>query len=57
MINKRDLDQPITATDDLDPSNTDAENLTAPLDPDDNVFTLVNPEQPQTLENHPANED
>lgn len=33
------------AADDRDPSNSDIEDLVAPLDPDDDVFTLVNPVQ------------
>lgn len=32
------------ALDDRDPSNTDIEDLTRPLDPDDDVFTLLNVE-------------
>lgn len=31
-----------------DPSNTDIDELTAPLTPDDDVFALVNPQQGDT---------
>lgn len=37
------------AADDRDPSNEDIELLTAPLEHDDNVFSLVNKEMPQPL--------
>lgn len=33
------------AMDDRDPSNSEIEELVEPLEPDDNVFTLVNPVQ------------
>lgn len=35
----------IVALDQKDPGNTDADELTAPLDPDDDVYTLVQPDR------------
>lgn len=32
-----------------DPSNTDIDVLTGPLAPDDDVFSLINAEEPTTL--------
>lgn len=52
-----DLNKDQVALDDRDPSNTDIENLTQPLDPDDNVFTLVNPDQGDLREAHPVGKD
>lgn len=54
---RRDLnrDQPI-ALDDQDPSNTDIDHLVAPLEPDDNVFSLVNPDQGDLSETTPVGE-
>lgn len=43
------------ALDDRDPSNTQVEDLVAPLEPDDNVFTLVNPVQ-ETREMAPVHD-
>jgi hypothetical protein len=40
-------DQPVTATDDRDPGNTDPEEMTEPLDPDDDVYTLINQNNPK----------
>jgi hypothetical protein len=48
-------DQPV-ALDDQDPGNTDIDNLVAPLDPDDDVFTLLNPDQGHS-EPFPAQQD
>lgn len=52
---KRDLDrdQPV-ALDDRDPSNSDIEDLIEPLDPHDNVFSLVNPDQGDMHETAPV---
>lgn len=45
-----------TATPDgKDPGNTDVEELIQPLEPDDNVFTLVNPTQ-ETRELKPVHD-
>jgi hypothetical protein len=48
-------DQPV-ALDDRDPSNSDIETLLQPLEPDDNVFTLVNPQQGDLREIAPVAE-
>lgn len=37
----------------MDPGNTDPEDLTAPLDPDDDVFTLVNADTGDPLQDAP----
>jgi hypothetical protein len=57
MTEKREYfrDEPV-ALDDRDPSNSEIEKLVEPLDPDDNVFTLVNPEPGTLLENAPVQE-
>ena len=54
MTDKREYsrDEPV-ALDDRDPSNHDIEKLVAPLEPEDNVFSLVNPEQGTLLETAP----
>lgn len=46
MTEKREFsrDEPV-ALDDRDPSNTDPEDLTEPLDPDDDIYALVNQQQ------------
>jgi hypothetical protein len=58
MTDNRELDptQPV-AIDDKDPGNADPDEFTAPLDPDDNVFTLVNADQGDLLETTPVGED
>lgn len=57
MTEKREYsrDEPV-ALDDRDPSNTDPDQLTAPLDPDDDVFALVSQEQGDLLETAPMHE-
>jgi hypothetical protein len=40
-----------------DPSNTDVEDLTGPLDGDDNVYTLVFQDQGDIRETSPAGND
>lgn len=45
------------ALDDRDPSNADIDALVEPLAPDDNVFSLVNPEPGTLLESAPVGED
>lgn len=40
-----------------DPSNTDIEQLVEPLEPEDNVYTLVNPDQGDLRETAPVGED
>lgn len=47
------------ALDDADPSNTDIDQLTNPLDPDDDVYALLNPDQeaPRETTNEPHNRD
>jgi hypothetical protein len=59
MSNQRreyDRDQPV-ALDDRDPGNSDIENLVAPLSPDDDVFSLVHPQQGDVREVAPVGED
>lgn len=48
-------DEPV-ALDDRDPGNTEPEDLTAPLDPDDDVYSLVFPDQGDLRETSPAAE-
>lgn len=48
-------DEPV-ALDDRDPSNADVEALVAPLAPDDNVFTLVHPDEDTLREFRPVGE-
>ena len=46
--NKREMDadgNPMATLAGADPGNTDPDQLVAPLDPDDNVYDLVNDEQ------------
>ncbi len=50
-----DRNQPV-ALDDRDPSNTDPQDLTEPLAPDDDVYSLVRPEQGDRRETSPAAE-
>lgn len=52
-IREYDRDQPV-ALDDRDPSNTDPSELTSPLDPDDDVYSLIRPEQGDRRETTPA---
>lgn len=55
---KRELDrnQPV-ALDDRDPGNSDIDDLVEPLEPDDDVFTLVNPDQGDLREVSPVGDD
>ncbi len=48
-------DEPV-ALDDRDPGNTEPDELTAPLDHDDNVYGLVFPDQGDLRETSPAGE-
>lgn len=54
---KRELDrtQPV-ALDDRDPGNSEIDDLVEPLEPDDNVFSLVNPDQGDLREATPVQE-
>lgn len=54
MTTKREYsrDEPV-ALDDRDPGNVDIVELVEPLDPDDNVFSLVNPDQGDLRETAP----
>lgn len=58
MTDKREYnrDEPV-ALDDRDPSNTDPDNFTAPLDPADNVYQVLTQEQGDLLEATPVGED
>ena len=57
MTEKREYsrDEPV-ALDGRDPSNSDIEKLTSPLEPDDNVYSLVFPDQGDLRESSPVHE-
>ncbi len=46
-------DQPV-ALDDRDPSNSDIESMTEPLEPHDNVYTLIHPDADTLRESAPV---
>lgn len=50
-----DRDQPV-ALDDRDPSNSEVEELTGPLDADDDVFRRLTPDQGDLRETAPVHE-
>lgn len=61
MTEKREYDrdrEPVSldGQDGRDPSNTEIEELIAPLAPDDDVYTLVNPDQGDLRETAPVGE-
>lgn len=53
---ENDKDKEPVALDDRDPSNTEVEELVTPLEPGDNVFELVNPDQGDLRETAPVGE-
>ena len=57
MTEKREYsrDEPV-ALDDRDPSNSDIDQLTLALDPDDDVYMLVSQDQGDLLETAPIQE-
>lgn len=58
MTDKREYsrDEPV-ALDDRDPSNSDPETFTEPLDPTDNVYQVISQEQGDLLEAAPVGEE
>lgn len=46
-------DEPV-ALDDRDPSNADIVSMVAPLEPDDNVYTLIHPDEETLRESAPV---
>lgn len=57
MVEKREYnrDEPV-ALDDRDPSNSDIASMVGPLDPEDDVFTLVHPDEDTLRESAPVGE-
>lgn len=58
MTEKREYsrDEPV-ALDDIDPGNSDPDEFTAPLDPDDDVYQVVTQDQGDLFESAPVGED
>lgn len=49
-------DEPVAA-DDRDPSNSDPDDFTAALDPDDDIYALLGQDQGDLAETAPVGED